>query len=196
MTAPSSSPEPVDPLALSEALQILGAKEVIPAGPIQLGKAAHWYAAKWGWPVFPLRARYKTPLTQRGYLDATTDLDVIAEHWRKHPDANIGVPTGTREQGGCGYDVIDVDGQPGYASLGEIMADLPPVRAVAFTPGDPGKGRTAGRHLFIDAQGQRNATALLPGIDVRADGGFVVAAPSVALHGVSYAWLVKPGGQV
>jgi hypothetical protein len=75
-----------------------------------------------GWPVFPVVPRGKTPLTQHGLKDATTDPHLVSDWWRRWPDANIGYPTGERV-------VLDVDGPEGDASLKElekVHGKLPP----------------------------------------------------------------------
>jgi hypothetical protein len=49
------------------------------------------YAARLGWSVLPLRGKVPIIPGSRGYLDATTDPEVICEWWREYPDANVGV---------------------------------------------------------------------------------------------------------
>ena len=173
---------------------------------IDLGAAALWYAEALRWPVFPLLERGKRPLTAHGFKDATTDAEQIRAWWTRWPTANIGTPTGA---GGCGYDVIDVDGVPGFTSLAEMkhsncppdccavtfcpaLGELPQPRALAMTPGDKAKRRSAGRHYFIDPTGDGNGTALAEGIDYRGRGGFVVLAPSVGPDGNRYSWITRP----
>src|SRR5690348_8096464 len=57
-----------------------------------------------GYPVFPCAAGTKTPLTEHGFLDATTDPEQIERWWSQHPGANIGVHT-------QGLVVVDTDGE-------------------------------------------------------------------------------------
>ena len=190
MTAVSSFDGQEGP-RMSAIIQAVGGVEIIPAKPIDLAKAALWYAEKWRWPVFPIKPRGKTPLTQHGFEDSSTDADQIREWVTRWPDCNLATPTGAD---GCGFDVVDVDGALGHESLKGVEADLPAVRAIAFTPGDPVKDRAPGRHLYIDATGDGNAAGFAPGLDYRGRGGYVLLPPSVAMHGVSYAWLSKPEG--
>ncbi len=42
-----------------------------------------------GKPVFPLKPLGKTPLTEHGFKDATTDQEQIQAWWKEWPDANI-----------------------------------------------------------------------------------------------------------
>lgn len=143
--------------------------------PGALKAAALWYAAA-GIAVFPCRPGEKRPLTQHGFHDATTEADQISAWWDATPAANIGVPTGHL------FDVIDVDGPAGVESLGQMRQDgvIPEVIGRATTP--------RGYHLYINPTGDGNTTGLLPGIDYRGAGGYVVAAPSKTADGGTYRW--------
>jgi len=59
-----------------------------------------------GFVVFPLHPRTKTPATEHGFKDATTDVAQIRAWWTKTPDANIGIATG---EASGGLVVIDID---------------------------------------------------------------------------------------
>lgn len=99
--------------------------------------------------------------------------------WTRWPRANIGLVTGN------GLLVVDVD-DPQEAQ--EAFAELPPTLTA----------RTArGLHLYFRyPPGLRLASKrVLPGLDVRADGGYVVAPPSVHRTGQRYEW-VNPGHPV
>ena len=61
--------------------------------------------AQGGIPVFPCNPHNKRPLTEHGFKDATTDPERIRSWWREHPQAMIGVPTGSAS----GVFVIDLD---------------------------------------------------------------------------------------
>ena len=199
---------------LSDALHALEAVEQTATAP-DLGPAALWYAQTLLWPVFPLRPSDKAPLTQHGFKDSSNDREQIIAWWTRWPKANIGLPTGRTEQGGIGWDVIDIDGTAGFASLAgwkhadcpgdcsatdlcDATGDLPPIAFRAFTPGDPkglGKGkrvRQPGRHYYTPAAGTGCGSDVLPGIDLRGDGGYVVAAPSLGPSGNRYSWLTPP----
>ena len=56
-------------------------------------RAALAYAAM-GFAVFPCASKGKTPLTGRGFKDATKDHEVIRALWSAHPGANVGIATG------------------------------------------------------------------------------------------------------
>lgn len=194
---------------LSDLIAAVDAAEIVSkARTIDMGAAALWYATKLDWPVFPLKPRGKKPITAHGFKDATVDPEKVAAWWTQHPDANIGIPTGPTTDGGCGYDVIDVDGVAGIRAWAQIKhASCTPgccdvtfcpepgpfdIRASAFTPGN-GVDRAPGRHLFIPATGRGNTAGIAgQAIDYRGQGGYVVAAPSVGLNGARYAWLARP----
>jgi hypothetical protein len=126
-----------------------------------------------GWPVFPCRPGAKTPLTEHGCRDATTDLEQVAGWSRRWPDANIGLATGAP-----GPDVVDVDvknGAPGRATYTRLR-DAGLLRgafAVVATP-------SGGRHLYYAGSEQGNGSLRDLGVDFRSRGGYVLAPPSQA----------------
>jgi len=148
-------------------------------------RAARRYAEK-GWPVFPLRPRGKKPLTDHGFKDATTSPDLISNWWRRWPAANVGVATGRASQ----LLVIDVDPRNGGdETLEELEAQLGPLeaRVEALTGG-------GGRHLYFeysDNPPDRWPKGLGAGLDLKSDGGYVVAPPSVHPSGGTYCWEVS-----
>lgn len=194
---------------LSDVIAAVDAAEVLTrAKQIDMGASARYYVQKIGWPVFPLRPRGKSPLTAHGFKDATRDPDQIRAWWTEWPDANIGIPTGPLDDGGCGYDVLDIDGPDGIRAWARIKhAQCPPdcsaeqfcpapgpfdIHAIAFTPGD-GVDRKPGRHMYLPATGRGNTTRLHgQSLDWRGRGGYVVAPPSVGLSGARYQWLTWP----
>lgn len=150
------------------------------SAPPRMLDAALLYAS-WGWPVFPLRPGGKTPLTQHGFKDATTDTTQIRRWWTSTPAANIGLPTGIT------FDVVDVDVPAGifeWAKLRDSDA-MPDGHGIVTTS-------SGGRHIYVTPSGGGNLAGLRPGIDYRGNGGFVVAPPSVRADGAPWMWTVKP----
>jgi Bifunctional DNA primase/polymerase, N-terminal len=159
-------------------------REVRLAQPGALLAAALWYAQQ-SIAVFPLLPGGKVPITGNGYKNATIDLQQIRQWWQRSPQANIGLPTGHL------FDVIDIDGPPGYASLADMRdaAALPPIIGKAYTAGSedhpPG-----GRHLYVPVSGRGNGSNIAPGVDYRGKGGYVVAPPSRSAHtGRRWSWI-------
>lgn len=160
--------------------------------------AALFYARR-GWPVFPLHTWHgqcscgnpqcaspgKHPRIKRWQNEATTDEAQIRRWWTAWPDANIGLAAGKR----AGWWVLDIDaGKGGNESLDELVAQHGslPDTVESLTGG-------GGRHLLFawpDGLEVRNTTKLadLPGLDVRGEGGYIVAPPSAHASGWEYAW--------
>jgi putative DNA primase/helicase len=142
------------------------------------------YAGR-GWPIFPCVARGKRPLTSHGLKDASMDPVVLHEWWKRWPAANIGLVTGIAS----GLVVLDVDprhgGDASLAQLEQVHGTLPDTPEVLTGGG--------GRHLFFKHPGRivRNDAGkkLGPGLDIRGDGGYVVAAGSFHPTGRVYEWV-------
>ena len=140
------------------------------------------------WAIFPLTQGAKIPLPGgHGCNEATADAAQVATWWKKTPAANIGIACGEIN----GFIVLDVDrghddGIDGADTLRELeqkMGALPDT-VEALTP-------NGGRHLFFkypSGQNIRNKTGIAPGIDIRANGGYVVGVPSILANGKSYEW--------
>jgi len=120
----------------------------------------------------------KHPRTPNGFKDATTDADQIRAWWQQWPDANIGIATG-RESG---LVVVDVD--PRHGGTLEAIGGCPTTATVQTGGG--------GWHLYFaypkDSDIPSSSNRIAQGIDVRADGGYIVAAPSQHMSGNTYVW--------
>ncbi|MEW6475345.1 MAG: bifunctional DNA primase/polymerase [Actinomycetota bacterium] len=161
--------------------------------------AALAYAAR-GWPVFPCHTAGpggacscrtdgctspgKHPRVPGGLRAATTDPSTIGAWWARWPAANVAVRTGAVS----GLVVIDVDpphgGDASLRRLGDRHGELPATAVVRTGSG--------GLHLYLAHPGGRvpndTGTRLGPGIDVRGDGGYVIAPPSRHRSGALYQW--------
>ena len=120
----------------------------------------------------------KHPRTRRGGKDATIDEGQIKEWWTEWPDSNVGIATGN------GLIVLDVDGREGFETLRKLQdqyGNLSETYAVRT-----GRGLHY-YYLWPDSQAVRNSAGKLgPGMDVRANGGYVVAPPSLHRNGHRY----------
>lgn len=129
----------------------------------------------------------KHPRTTSGVKAATTDPVMIERWWSADPEANIGIATGA--ESGCF--VIDVDEKSGgYDSLAEACAKYGDINDTWYA--ETGGG---GLHFYFKHPGGvvKNKVGALKGIDIRGDGGYVVAPPSNHKSGRSYKWATEPG---
>jgi Bifunctional DNA primase/polymerase, N-terminal/Domain of unknown function (DUF4386)/Primase C terminal 1 (PriCT-1) len=137
-----------------------------------------------GLRVFPLKPCSKVPATLDGLKSATTDVEQVRAWWQRWPNANVAIRTGADS----GVVVLDIDVQHGGAgSLGELErchGELPKTARVLTGGG--------GQHVYFRHPGReiRNSAGKLgAGLDVRGDGGYVVAPPSVHENGRAYKWM-------
>lgn len=161
--------------------QVLDTTDQLTAGrPESLELAALTYI-KLDIPVFPCEPAGKKPLTPHGFKDASTDPALVTAWWRMWPDANIGAPTGHR------FDVFDIDGPHGVRSM--FNGTNPPYDHLTENGLILGHARTSrdgGHHLYVKPTGRGNGAAILPGIDYRGIGGYVITPPSIGANGVRY----------
>lgn len=142
--------------------------------------------AKAGFAVFPLEVSGKKPLTTNGCKDATKDLGVIKAWWGNTPNANIGIATGSVSGGLFAIDLdIDEDkGINGYETLKQWEQSNGKLPDTCQTI--TGRG---GYHLLFRSDKQiRNRVNILEGIDIRGEGGYIVAPPSMHPNGNRYEW--------
>lgn len=121
----------------------------------------------------------KHPITPRGLTEATTRVTQVRVWWAKYPDANIGIATGEVS----GIVVLDVDGQKGFSALAG--------RALPTTPSVTTGRVDGGTHFYFAHPGGRvkNSVGKLgTGLDIRGDGGYVIAPPSRHKSGNVYQW--------
>lgn len=146
-----------------------------------------------GWHVFPLAPLAKAPLIRggRGFRDASRDSSIIAAWRDEFPMANIGVMCGGPNR----LVVIDVD--PRRRGDDELLelADM----GFAFPHCPEQKTGNNGRHLVfrLPEDIRLSKWKLGHGIDIKGEGGYIVAAPSItgssdAGPGGCYKWLVAP----
>ena len=160
-------------------------------------EAALQYAGR-GWPVMPLHspggtgkdgcscgsmkcpgpAKHPRIKGGKNWANASADPKQIEAWWRRWPDANIAVVTGQRS----GLIVIDIDGPAGFAQyqqLGALYGALPNTAFVTT-------GR--GAHIYMQCKIVCAGSVIGDGVDVRGEGNYVVAPPSVHITGRVYQW--------
>ncbi|HEY0100851.1 MAG TPA: bifunctional DNA primase/polymerase [Pyrinomonadaceae bacterium] len=169
-----------------------------PPAPDHL-EAALTYARR-GWHVFPLhnpveggacscsqskacRSMGKHPRTRQGLKDATTNEQQVRAWWHRWPQANVGLAMGKIS----GLVAIDVDPRSGGdASLAELFDahGTFPATLEALTGG-------GGFHFLFAHPGvkfKNSSSVLGEGLDIKTDGGYIVAAPSLHASGQRYEW--------
>lgn len=118
-----------------------------------------------------------------GLKDASCDRKQIEQWWSRWPFANVGIVTGKNS----GIVVLDIDaknnGFNGLATLEKKYGTLPASLRVRTGGG--------GQHIYFNAPKSelRNRAGLLPGIDFRGEGGYVVAPPSKHVSGNRYEFI-------
>lgn len=129
----------------------------------------------------------KHPQIKNWRENASNDPVLVAQWWRVWPRANVGLLTG----GLARLVAIDVDGETGRESWQALQDMNEPVpETLRQTTGREG----GGEHFLFTVDDDfemdkiRNRTKMAPGIDVRAEGGLIVAPPSIHPTGAQYAW--------
>jgi len=146
-------------------------------------RAALDYLAR-GWSVVVAETRGKRPIVRWEEFQRRRPEEHELRAWlTRHPSANVAIVTGTVS----GLVVLDIDPRHGgiasFAQWEQEHGELPHTVEVQTGGG--------GRHLYFAHPGGelRNRVGLAPGIDLRGDGGVVVAPPSVHPSGGRYRWL-------
>ena len=116
--------------------------------------------------------------------DAATE-ETVAEWWERWPDANVGVITGSLSD----VVVVDVDPRNGGDATLQAIEDRRgplPATTVARTGG-------GGWHHWFSVGGERLPSRVIgAGVELKGEGGVVVAPPSMHASGTAYRWLVDP----
>ena len=150
---------------------------------ISMNDAICDYTAR-GWSIIPIRPGDKRPLVRWEDFQHRHANEAEALGWyRARPEAGVGIVTGAIS----GLIVVDIDVRHGGdVALEQLEREHErlPVTVECRTGG-------GGRHLYFAHPGGliRNKVGLAPGVDVRGDGGYVVAPPSLHASGVRYAWI-------
>jgi putative DNA primase/helicase len=153
-----------------------------------------------GWPIFPIyeinssgvcscrngsdcENPGKHPRTRHGLNDATTDVNQIALWDQMYPSCNWGLRCGKPS----GIVVIDIDTKGNGYETFERYED----QAGMLPPTMRSKTGGGGVHLvFRTLPGVRVTSRVgwMPGVDIRADGGYIVLPPGNHKSGRRYEW--------
>jgi Bifunctional DNA primase/polymerase, N-terminal/Primase C terminal 2 (PriCT-2)/AAA domain len=164
----------------------------IPPALDQCRSAALAYA-KMGWAVFPAptsgekKSLKSARRTKNGQpWGKTTDPDEIRSDYAKWKNANVGIATGAASKiWVLDLDVKEgVDGIRSLAALEQQYGGLPATLKAASPSGSV--------HYYwlwpADRSVHNSTSVIAPGIDVRGEGGMVLAPPSVRPGKGKYAW--------
>lgn len=129
--------------------------------------------------IFPLKVNSKNEQVLKSWKEeATNDINQVTKWWLTNTQYNIGLKTGS------GLIVIDIDcknGKNGLEQIKPFLADFPKTRIAKTCHG--------GYHFYYKVDREvRNFVDLLDGVDVRGDGGYVLAPPSI-VDDKSYTWV-------
>jgi hypothetical protein len=150
--------------------------------------------AQLGWRVFPLhglrngactcgdadcRSPAKHPMTLHGVKNASADLGQLEAWAAQYPESNLGLALSD------GLVAVDTDPRNGGDATLETLLEAHgpfPDTVMAMTGG----GGT--HHLFYNGSGRRVPGKLGRGVDIKAEGGYIVVEPSVHVSGTAYCW--------
>lgn len=146
-------------------------------------EAALDYARR-GYSVIPIKWKITQPIGKgrnrkdplvhwKEWQGRQADETQIRQWWKIWPEAGVGIITGESS----GILVIDADTYKGGTTDG-----MPPTGMISNTGG-------GGQHfVYKMVPGARNNTSHVTHIDVRAEGGYIVAPPSLHESGNAYEW--------
>jgi len=142
---------------------------------------ALYYSQVLGWRVFPLAAFRKVPATEHGFLEATIAEKRVRKWWDGRTRYNVGIATGCP-----GPDVLDVEGRlkpggSGWAAYYQLK-DAGMLTGAFRLVGTPSEGA----HLYYAGTEQKSGALRKLHIEVKAQGGYVAAPPSVVSGGTQY----------
>jgi hypothetical protein len=154
------------------------------------------YAAR-GWTVFPAcpdvkKSHKSAQLSNGSNWGATSHAAEIRSDFSRWPNCRIGIPTGAVNRiVVVETDTIEGHGVDGAASLALLELQHSPLPDTLMACSPSGSLHRYFRHPGPDIKIKTTASVIGSGIDVRADGGMVIAPPSVNPDGRAYHWINK-----
>jgi hypothetical protein len=147
-----------------------------------------------GWEVFPAAPGQKKSHKSQEHSGAkwgkTIDPEEIRKDFRKWPDANVAIVTGATS----GIFVVEADTIEGHdvdglASIKALETKHGPFPETRMAVSPSGSIHRYFRHPGADTYIKNSTSELAPGVDVRGDGGMVIAPPSIKPGAGEYRWL-------
>lgn len=136
-----------------------------------------------GLSVIPIAPRGKNPLVRwEKFQNAKAGMEDVEQWFSRWPDMNVGIVTGKIS----GLVVFDIDPRHG----GKIEDFRKYGTLECKTGGN-------GAHFYFKCPQfpVKSMAGILPGVDIRADGGLVVAPPSIHNSGNRYTWNLAYGNE-
>ena len=132
-----------------------------------------------GLSVIPVGRDKKPLVAWKEFQNRIASEDEINQWWAQWPQANVGIVTGAVSD----LIVLDCDNE---AAFEEWRAKL---QSAGIETATCKTGR--GAHFYFQHPGDKvkNFAAKQPGLDLRGDGGYVIAPPSIHASGVLYQWI-------
>lgn len=133
-----------------------------------------------GWSIFPLRPKSKVPAipSWRKFMYERATESLVCQWWESNPNWNVAIVTGAIS----GLFVVDCD----TSQLVQAHEEQPDYKPTL-------KSITAhGAHFLYQSPGFRVVNRVGYGLDIRGDGGYIVAPPSIHPSGVRYRWQRAP----
>lgn len=144
-----------------------------------LKKFALMYRNKYNFSVIPMGLDKRPLIRWKKYQKTLPTENELRIWWRNWPEANIGIITGKLS----GIAVIDVDAEEGKQAISKYIPD-----SCEFPVCETPRG---GQHFYFrypENVNLRNNCRAVPGCDLRAEGGYVIAPSSKGENGKRYQW--------
>ncbi|HMS23161.1 MAG TPA: bifunctional DNA primase/polymerase [Candidatus Levybacteria bacterium] len=131
-----------------------------------------------GWSIIPVDSNKKPLIKWEEYQKRIPSIDEIEKWFSQWPNANIGIVTGSISK----LIVVDID--PRHGGTNELFKEYKTPCSIT--------GGGGWHYYFTSSTFITNRAGVLPGIDIRGEGGYVIAPPSIHSSGGSYKWLITP----
>ena len=144
-------------------------------------QSALFYLNHCGFSVIPVGQDKKPLIKWQEYQKKKPTTDEIKRWWKEYPEANVAIVTGIISR----LLVIDIDSPEAEEHLSPYLPESL-ITPMVSTP-------RGGKHIYLECSdsGVSNCTGVFPKIDVRANGGFVLAPFSTNGTGKKYEFLIN-----
>ena len=142
-----------------------------------------------GFYVAAIKPKGKLKLKGNRYKEPTKDIKQIEKWWGLFPDANIGLPTGSRYNA---LIIIDIDVNESVNGI-ETIKNIEKTHGIYLQETSVARSGSGGLHLYYMAENGiccKSRKGVLPGIDIRSEFAHVVVPPSIHKNGEKYEWII------